>query len=172
VSTRKKFVGLASACAVIAGAACAAPAADAAVCIPCNITPAIRLSIQGIQGSQSVLAYYGGSDQVRGQFFPFFGPPTEPPVTFQANDGNFPTAAQVRATDTLSCVSDTGGSPITLRSPPHDSPFASGSVSVTYQPMSCPPGYSVWASDQDAKAVDIYGHATALAAFNWGLYGN
>ncbi|MBV9545215.1 MAG: hypothetical protein JOY61_12665 [Chloroflexi bacterium] len=116
-------------------------------------------------------ASFGGSQQVDWQFFPMFGPPTEPPVTFTANDSAYQSAAQVQATDTLSCVSNTSGSPRTFQYV-HPSPFAAGSVSVTYTPSKCPPGYSVWASDQDAKAVDIYGHATPLVAFNWGLYGN
>jgi hypothetical protein len=161
-------------CAVIAGAASTAPAADAATCNPCNIGPPVRLSIQGSQGNQSVIAYYGGGDQVDWQFFPYFGPPTEPSVTFLANDGTFQSTVpvQVQATDALSCVSDTGGSPRTFKWF-HDSAVEAGSASVTYLPhLNCPTGYSVWASDQDATAVDIYGHATAIAAFNWGPYGN
>jgi hypothetical protein len=170
VSVRNKFIGIAGACAMVAAVGCAASGAQAEICNPCS--PAVQLWIQGTQGNQSVLAPYAGANQVDFRSFPFLGPPSEPAVTFQGNASWFQGPVQVQATDTLSCVTGAGGNPVSIRSD-HYTSFALGSVSVTYQPsLRCPAGYSIWASDQTARAVDTYGHATPLVGFNWGLLGN
>jgi hypothetical protein len=165
MSVRYRLIGFGAACAATAALTGSAASVASAICSqPCKPPPTMPpVTISGSQAGVTLTGGFFGSDQWRDMRYPL----NVPPATFTANANGSPYPVRVVAQDTASCSSGSGTTNLTYS---HSSAFTTGSVSVTFQPATCPAGSFLWSSTQSAQAQqDIGGstYTTHTVGFSW-----